>query len=541
MTVSITDDGVNTAQIAPNAVTVTELAAEAVTSSEVADGSVAPVDVDGSGGTSGQALITDGTAVSWGNPSAVVATDGTTLTGDGTSGAPLAVNEIGSAEIADGSVSAGDLSTEAAIQSISDGTNTVTGTGTVAFDGINGITITADNTANTVTFDGSSLGGLTSVSSDATLNGDGTSDSPLGLAAGAVGSDEIADGVAVRSLNGQTEAIDLTSSNGTVAIDASTAGVIDLSASTTSSVTTDGTTMTGDGTAGNELSVGSIGSGQITDGSVTSADISDGTVAPADMSSATATTADQALMFDGTNVVWGNPSANVTSDGTTIIGDGTSTNALSIPAGGVGETQIATGAVGSDEVALNALTADDLASASVTTDEIEDGAVANVDLADGAVSAASLSAGSPTDNFVLTYDSGEADSLRWGDPAVLASSIRWKENVRTLDDALSLVEELRGVRYDWTESGAADVGVIAEEVAAVLPELVDFEDDGQARGVHYAKLVAVLIEATKAQQTELETKDQTIARQQDEIDAMKQRMDRLERLVEQVAAEDGQQ
>jgi polyhydroxyalkanoate synthesis regulator phasin len=86
------------------------------------------------------------------------------------------------------------------------------------------------------------------------------------------------------------------------------------------------------------------------------------------------------------------------------------------------------------------------------------------------------------------------------------------------------------------------VGVIAEEVAAVLPEVVAFEEDGRARGVNYGKLVSVLIEATKEQQQSLESKAQTIQaqgevieKQQTEIEALKERMNRLERLVEQAA------
>ena len=520
------------------------------------------------------------------------------LAGDAVTTTQILDETITGADVSDGSISASDLATNsvasdelaagATVTSITAGASTLTDGVTLAAG--SNVTLTPDGGTNTITIAASGGSeGITSVNTDATLTGNGDT-TPLGiaddainsarvadntlaaadLATGSVTSDEILDGTitandlgadavtAAALADGAVDAPAIQSNAVTtveIADDTIAPADIDGSLGTdgqalitdgtnvawgdiSATVNTDGTTITGDGSS-TTLSVGAIGSGQITDGSITSTDISDGTVAPVDLSS-TAATADQALIFNGADVVWGNPSATVTSDGTTITGDGSST-ALSIPAGGVGETQIATGAVGSDEVALNALTADDLASASVTTDEIEDGTVANVDLADDAVSAASLSAGSPTDNFVLTYDSGEADSLRWGDPSVLASSIRWKENVRTLDDALSLVKELRGVRYDWTESGEADVGVIAEEVAAVLPELVAFEADGQARGVHYAKLVAVLIEATKAQQTELETKEQTIARQQEEIDAMKQRMDRLERLVQQVAAEDGPQ
>jgi hypothetical protein len=447
------------------------------------------------------------------------------LAGDAVTTTQILDGTITGADVSDGSISASDLATNsvasdelaagATVTSITAGASTLTDGVTLAAG--SNVTLTPDGGTNTITIAASGGSeGITSVNTDATLTGNGDT-TPLGIADDAINSARVAD-------------------NTLAAADLATGSV-------TSDEILDGTItandLGADAVTAAAVADGAVDAPAIQSNAVTTAEIADDTIAPADIDGSLGTDG-QALITDGTNVAWGDISATVNTDGTTITGDGSST-ALSIPAGGVGETQIATGAVGSDEVALNALTADDLASASVTTDEIEDGTVANVDLADDAVSAASLSAGSPTDNFVLTYDSGEADSLRWGDPSVLASSIRWKENVRTLDDALSLVKELRGVRYDWTESGEADVGVIAEEVAAVLPELVAFEADGQARGVHYAKLVAVLIEATKAQQTELETKEQTIARQQEEIDAMKQRMDRLERLVQQVAAEDGPQ
>jgi len=114
--------------------------------------------------------------------------------------------------------------------------------------------------------------------------------------------------------------------------------------------------------------------------------------------------------------------------------------------------------------------------------------------------------------------------MSWERPGLSRSSSRWKENVRPIDDALALVEQLRGVRYDWRESGAADVGVIAEEVADVLPELVSVDDGGRASGVHYGKLVSVLIEALKDQQDELEAA-------REKASSLEGRVERLERIL----------
>ncbi len=86
------------------------------------------------------------------------------------------------------------------------------------------------------------------------------------------------------------------------------------------------------------------------------------------------------------------------------------------------------------------------------------------------------------------------------------SSIRFKENVRLLEDPIGKLEQLRGVRFDWKASGAPSLGVIAEEVAKVLPEAVSWNAERQeAVGVNYDSLVALLIETAKVQQTNIET------------------------------------
>lgn len=81
-----------------------------------------------------------------------------------------------------------------------------------------------------------------------------------------------------------------------------------------------------------------------------------------------------------------------------------------------------------------------------------------------------------------------------------ASSRRWKRAIRPIADALALVEELEGVRFEWKADGRADIGLIAEQVAGVLPEVVQRDAQGDPVAVEYAKLTAVLIEAVKGQQ-----------------------------------------
>ncbi|QNJ57340.1 tail fiber [Pseudomonas phage Dolphis] len=76
------------------------------------------------------------------------------------------------------------------------------------------------------------------------------------------------------------------------------------------------------------------------------------------------------------------------------------------------------------------------------------------------------------------------------------SDIKHKDNVRTIEDALELVEALHGVRYIDKRTGAERVGVIAQEVQEVLPEVVGEGADGLH--VDYGNIVGPLIEAVKA-------------------------------------------
>jgi len=81
------------------------------------------------------------------------------------------------------------------------------------------------------------------------------------------------------------------------------------------------------------------------------------------------------------------------------------------------------------------------------------------------------------------------------------SSRRSKTNIRKVQDALDKVVDLRGVTFDWKDSGRRDIGLIAEEVGKVVPEVVTYEDNGvDAKSLDYAHLVALIIEAIKEQQ-----------------------------------------
>jgi hypothetical protein len=82
-----------------------------------------------------------------------------------------------------------------------------------------------------------------------------------------------------------------------------------------------------------------------------------------------------------------------------------------------------------------------------------------------------------------------------------ASDINLKTNVREIENPLNKVLQIRGVNFDWKESGRTSAGVIAQEVEKVLPELISGD---ATKVVNYNGLIGVLIEAVKEQQKQID-------------------------------------
>jgi len=94
--------------------------------------------------------------------------------------------------------------------------------------------------------------------------------------------------------------------------------------------------------------------------------------------------------------------------------------------------------------------------------------------------------------------------------AFSTSDKRLKENITPIANALEKVRSLTGVEFDWKEETKSvhgyeghDVGVIAQDVQAVLPEAVRTNDSGYL-SVRYEKMIALLIEGMKEQQLQID-------------------------------------
>jgi hypothetical protein len=118
----------------------------------------------------------------------------------------------------------------------------------------------------------------------------------------------------------------------------------------------------------------------------------------------------------------------------------------------------------------------------------------------------------PSNVFTIAQGAGAAVSDGW----TTYSSRRWKTNIRTLQGALHTVQRLRGVSYNLKATGKHEIGVIAEEVGTVVPELVTWNGK-DAEGVDYTRLTALLIEATKEQQAIIDNQQRMVNAQQAQI------------------------
>ena len=82
-----------------------------------------------------------------------------------------------------------------------------------------------------------------------------------------------------------------------------------------------------------------------------------------------------------------------------------------------------------------------------------------------------------------------------------SSDAALKEDIQTIENPLEKVQALRGVSYKWKNTGKKDIGLVADEVEEVLPELVV---ENEHKQMDYGHMIGLLVEAIKEQQKEIE-------------------------------------
>jgi hypothetical protein len=116
-----------------------------------------------------------------------------------------------------------------------------------------------------------------------------------------------------------------------------------------------------------------------------------------------------------------------------------------------------------------------------------------------------------TGAVIVTGGVGISGALNVGGDVVAyaSSDERLKNNIELISNPIEKVQSLKGVTWDWNENAdelqqsLPNVGVIAQDVEKILPQLVTDRDNG-FKGVDYAKLTGLLIEAIKEQQKQID-------------------------------------
>jgi methionine aminopeptidase len=115
----------------------------------------------------------------------------------------------------------------------------------------------------------------------------------------------------------------------------------------------------------------------------------------------------------------------------------------------------------------------------------------------------SLIVGSATTSSTLGLIRASNDVI-----AFASSDERLKENVVPITNSIEKINQIGGYEYDWIpmegihENTGHDIGVIAQEIEKVLPEIVTRRENGYL-AVKYERIVALLIECVKEQQKQI--------------------------------------
>jgi len=91
--------------------------------------------------------------------------------------------------------------------------------------------------------------------------------------------------------------------------------------------------------------------------------------------------------------------------------------------------------------------------------------------------------------------------------AFYSSDKRLKDNIIPISNPIEKIKSIGGYEFDWNNNQSTyeghDIGVIAQEIEDVLPELVTTRNTGY-KAVKYEKIIALLIEAIKEQQKQID-------------------------------------
>lgn len=138
---------------------------------------------------------------------------------------------------------------------------------------------------------------------------------------------------------------------------------------------------------------------------------------------------------------------------------------------------------------------------------VRDGETGKFFLIDNYALGTSVTTNAITEAGITAHATLELENLIAKSDVVTYSDIRFKHNVVTIDNALEKVNALRGVSYEKDLKQC--IGVIAQEVETVIPEVVHTDPDG-LKSVAYGNIVGLLIESIKELTARVESLEKQI-------------------------------
>ena len=132
-----------------------------------------------------------------------------------------------------------------------------------------------------------------------------------------------------------------------------------------------------------------------------------------------------------------------------------------------------------------------------------------------------------------TYGSGSTGICRTvgGLIANCSSSLRYKTNVSDFSRGLTLLNKLNPITFNWKDGGARDLGLGAEDVAAIEPLLVTYNKNGEVEGVKYDRIGVIAVNAIKEQQEMISASQAAISELKGQIKIQQAQIDALKKLV----------
>lgn len=123
-----------------------------------------------------------------------------------------------------------------------------------------------------------------------------------------------------------------------------------------------------------------------------------------------------------------------------------------------------------------------------------------------------------------------------GEISQCSSSRRYKTDLRPFTGSLNLIDRLTPIAFKWKTDQSLDLGLVAEDVAAVEPLLVTHNEKGEVEGVKYDRLSALFINAFKEQQNQIEKEQNQIQSLLKANDGLHARLLRIERCLQKRSA-----